>query len=314
MTELSNQSRLLSSGFSIGARAILAAAVLLAAGCQWSGGKRVVLARAHSSAFIVSQSADLTIDQEEQVQHLCPLGIPTMQASWDHGPTEYVVRDGYALLYSSTHKVPLWVCERVTAGRLDGDFKRKDRFLEDPQLSGPQATLRDYRFSGYARGHNAPAENFAWSEKLLAESFYLSNISPQHGPFNSGAWRKLESLARNRSIYGGDTWIITGSLLYDPQEEVTATADGWIPYVVIGSNVAVPTHLYKVVVHNDATGTLQATAYVLPNEKPRQNYSLKDFIRPLDWLEDRAGFDFLPDIPASEARRVQGMPGPSLEP
>lgn len=269
----------------------------LSACAMHSGGYRM-MARAQATTFIDRHASELTIDQEELLGQLCPFGTPQHLDTWNHGHTEYVVRDGYALEFSSSHKIPLWVCERFEPAHMDGAFKRKDKFLADPQLSGPQSTKADYHLSGYARGHHAPAENHAWDERLLAETFYLSNMSPQVGAFNSGIWRSLETLARKSSANGQHTWIITGAMLYDPDEDDLARADGWIPYYAIGDNVTVPTHLFKVLVQSDADGVVSAVAYVIPNAKPLKNYVMNDYRRPIRWIELRTGFDFLPELSA----------------
>lgn len=42
-----------------------------------------------------------------------------------------------------------------------------------------RATNADYRGSGFDRGHLAAAANHKWSQKAMADTFYLSNVAPQ---------------------------------------------------------------------------------------------------------------------------------------
>jgi endonuclease G len=248
------------------------------------------------------------MEEEQKAATICPFGMPEKKPGWDHGYTEYVVHDGYALEHSGDYKIPLWVCERLDA-HPSTHFQRADHFRPDPLLDGPKSQLSDYRHSGYARGHQAPAEDFAWNETLLDESFYLSNMAPQIGPFNSGVWAKLEKDARGWAEAGHPTWIITGPMLYDPAEDNASTADGWIHYFTIGADVVVPTHFYKIIVRQNDSGGVQAAAFVIKNEKPIQPYAMSDFLRPIQWVEDRTGFDFMPELEPGQAQLLESAAG-----
>ncbi|MGO4220964.1 DNA/RNA non-specific endonuclease [Lysobacter sp. TAF61] len=270
--------------------------------------------RAQHSAFQALQGTELTAAQIDKVDELCPFGMPQHVPGWDHGFTEFVVRDGYALEHSGQYRIPLWVCERLVPEHLTSAFPRKDHFRADPELSGPRAELGDYKGSGYARGHHAPAEDQAWSKRLLDESFYLSNMSPQLGGFNSGVWSQLEKRVRLMAADSEVTWVITGALLYDPDEEHAATADGWVEYFTIGAGVAVPTHLFKIVVSQKGNGDVEAVAFVIANAKPPSPYAYADFIKPVRWIEERSGFDFMPELEPAQSQRLEATAGQFAQP
>ena len=62
--------------------------------------------------------------------------------------------------------------------------------------------------------------------------------------------------------------MITGGFFYDPAEDDPVTADGLINFQQIGNdNVAVPTHLFKMVVGQQGTA-LKPIAFVAVNKKP----------------------------------------------
>lgn len=267
------------------------------------------LKRAQYGKYQTPQGGELTLDEQEAVSMLCPLGMPQKQSSWEHGFTEYVVRQGYALEHSGDQKIPLWVCERLEPAHLTSDFERTDKFKPDNMLEGPRSELADYKGSGYARGHHAPAEDHAWDAQRLDETFYLSNMSPQVGGFNSGVWSRLEGRVRDWAKGSDVTWVITGAMLYDPEEENSETADGWIKYSTIGAAVTVPTHLFKIVVGHAPTGELQATAFVIENRKPPSPYGLVDFVQSIAWVEERTGFDFLPELDPGQAEALESQPG-----
>ncbi|MFP3942140.1 MAG: DNA/RNA non-specific endonuclease [Thermoanaerobaculia bacterium] len=196
--------------------------------------------------------AGFTAEEIAWIEDNCgPFGAPTLTPEWPHGPTAFVVREGYVLRHSSVDKIALWVCEHVEPGELQGDARRRDDFDPDPELEpGQRAELADYRGSGYDRGHEAPAGNQKASQRLNDETFFLSNMIPQEPGNNRQVWRELEKLTRDWVAEGvvPSAWIVTGGFFYDPDEEDEATADGLIPFQAIGDNqVSVPTHVYKVV-------------------------------------------------------------------
>jgi DNA/RNA endonuclease G (NUC1) len=248
-----------------------------------------------------------------------PLGMPELDPEYPHGPTEFVIREGYVLQHSSEDKIPRWVCEHVTPQEVaaNSGVRRRDRFAPDPQLAGkPRAELSDYRRSGFDRGHQAPAGNQNSVQRLKDETFFLSNMTPQTGAHNQQIWADLEHLTRDWVGNGvvDSAFIITGGFFYDPKEEDPATADGMIDYRIIGSGaVAVPTHYFKIVYSQDAAGAVTAVAFVHENRGFPAPFNHAAFIKPIDWIEERAGIDFFPDLDPTEEQRVEGQPGALFE-
>jgi endonuclease G len=240
------------------------------------------------------------------------MGAPKTDPGWDHGPTQLVVRDGYVLRHGSIDKIPLWVCEGVSANQLVGAAKRKNKFSPDPLLSPKErAALADYRRSGYDRGHQAPAGNQSKVQRLKDETFFLSNMAPQKPRFNRQVWRELEELSREWVRERGQAFELTGGLFYDPTEEDENTADGIIEYFTIGKGqVGVPTHFYKIIVAKDSTGTQEAIAFVLENRQYQRPYQFEKHIQSIDWIEERTGLDFMPDLDPLEERRLERNPSP----
>ena len=238
----------------------------------------------------------------------CPDGAPAKHEDVDFGETVFVHREGYVLEHSSDLKIPLWVCERVTAAELTGSAVRKNRFRPDPQLSGePRSELADYSGSGYDRGHLAPAGNQRASQRLKDETFFLSNMAPQLGSFNRQVWRELETLARDWAEERGEAYIITGPVFYDPAEDDPATEDGFIEYFVIGDGVvAGATHFYKIVVADNASGELEAIGFVLEHRSHSSPYDFSTYIRSINRIEELTELDFMPGLGEGEAANIEG--------
>jgi endonuclease G len=258
--------------------------------------------------------AGFSVEELERIERNCPFGMPKTDPGWQHGPTRIVVRDGYVLQHGSVDKIALWVCEQVTREQLTGDIPRRNPFQPDPKLPvGQRAELADYRGSGYDRGHQAPAGNQTVDQRLKDETFYLSNMAPQSPPFNQRAWAALEDLTRSWVLDRQVTVakILTGGIFYDPKEEDPAKADGTIPYTTIGSNqVAVPTHFYKIVVGQFPGGQWRAIAFVMENRPYAAPYRFREYIQAIDWIEERSGLDFMPDLNPADEERLERAPSP----
>ena len=146
--------------------------------------------------------------------------------------------DAFAVLHSGNTRTPVFVAERMSrestlAARGE---KRTARFFADARLPrAERAELSDYKGSGYARGHMAPAGNMP-NASAMAQSFSLANMIPQNPRQNSGPWAKIENDTRQYALRAqGDVYVITG-----PVFAPGAPAIG-------SGQVAVPTHLFKLV-------------------------------------------------------------------
>lgn len=144
----------------------------------------------------------------------------------------------FAILHSGQTKTPVFVAQRLNRKMLEQakSVERQDRFYEEGRLPATdRAKLDDYRGSGYARGHMAPAADMHTPD-AMAQSFSLANIVPQDQRQNSGPWNKIEEDTRKYIMRAkGDVYVFTGPVYANNSKRVGA------------GQVAVPTHLFKVV-------------------------------------------------------------------
>ena len=238
--------------------------------------------------FSVSVTSALNVyrnrDKSQSEYDNLSLGFP--------GAADTVVdRIGYALGYLEYHEQSAWVVYKLTRDEvLTKVSKRKNRFKEDPEIPTGSACSADYRQSGYDRGHLAPAADMAFSEQTMADSFYYSNMSPQHPKFNRGIWKKLEEQVRHFAVREGEVYVVTGPVL--PKEKT----------ITIGPNqVTVPTHYYKVVY--DLTEPKKMIGFILPNTNVKAD--LKDFAVTVRQVEEQTGLDFFSLVPRPEQDRLE---------
>lgn len=185
---------------------------------------------------------------------------------------------GYTVSYNSDRKIPNWVAWDLTVAEANADLPRKDRFTPDPDVVGEQALDKDYRNSGYDRGHMAPAADMRWSSQAMRESFYLSNICPQNHNLNAGDWKSLEEKCRTWAEQFSRIYITAGPV-YEPGLQKT-----------IGpGNVVVPKRFFKAVLARGPRGW-QSIGFIFENaagHRPLRHYALT-----VDSLEEITGLDF----------------------
>jgi endonuclease G len=210
-----------------------------------------------------------------RVSAQAPFGSPAC-------PGEPADRIFFFTCHSPNYKAPLWVGHTLNAAELGAAAaSRPSRFRQDRDLTSPGAADRDYRFSGFHRGHLAPAADFSSPEAVRA-TFLLSNAVPQKPSVNTGPWRRLEAAIRRAARTAHRVHVFTGALF-----------EGELK--TIGPNqVAVPSHTYKVVlVIQDGCATMFAA--IVPNQD-NLPASLDQFTVTVDEVEQRTGLDFFSEL------------------
>lgn len=210
-------------------------------------------------------------------------GVPTVPGNMLPTSTtgEVIHHEFYSLSYNEKHEQAEWVAYELTKESLIiPNVKRTGNFRPDPKVRKASASDRDYRGSGYDRGHMAPAGDMAFSEKAMSQTFYMSNMSPQIRNFNGGIWRELEETVRDWAYQNKHLYVVTGPVLKGPMRES------------IGPNkVSVPDKYYKVIL-DYTKPEYKAIAFLMSNEISYQ--PLAKYAVPIDEVEAVTGIDFFP--------------------
>lgn len=188
-----------------------------------------------------------------------------------------VLHKGYSFVYDEPCEQARWVAYVLTKKETEGLEERGNKFIEDPYVHTVSASNQDYAKSGYDRGHLAPAADMKWSEDVMKESFYFSNMSPQVPSFNRGVWKKLEEKVRDWAVIYDSILVVTGPILASDLEK-------------IGPNeVCVPKAYYKVIIDFKKESS-KAIGFILPNEASKEE--LIHFAITVDEVEKATGIDF----------------------
>lgn len=244
--------------------------------------------------FLVTDVAKSTASTEANCsKHYLNSRPPIITAEKRKAQTKELCFTSFAVMHSGLSRTAFWSAEYLTAANLNQakQMIRADNFHPEETLSAKERSeLKDYRGSGYDRGHLAPNGNMP-NEKAQFESFSLCNIIPQNPDNNRNLWEGIESAVRTLAKKRGELYVITGPLFVGKQIQQ------------IGGRVLVPSHMYKVVYDPKAK---KGAAYVAEN-KPGMDYVTLNIAE----LELKAGINFFPDMPEEIKTAKLDLPKPT---
>jgi endonuclease G len=214
--------------------------------------------------------------------------------TFDFYPTsttgQVIKRTHYTLSYNEDHEQAEWVAYELKSGISSySDFKRP-YFIEDPKVKTRSADWRNYKNSGFDKGHLCPAGDMKFSKQAYNETFYTSNISPQKSDFNAGVWNRLEQKVRYWADKYDGLYVITGGVL-EPNLKTIGEED-----------VSVPDYFYKVLfdVSNDKPRMI---AFLVPHKN--SDRPLYEFVVSVDELEELTGIDFFHHLPNDIENKIE---------
>lgn len=184
----------------------------------------------------------------------------------------------YRICYSNEHRQSLWTVHLLTLNSVQGSTHRTNDYRKDYDLEDGVGS-KDYRYSGYDRGHLVPAADMKLNHTSMSETFYMTNMSPQNSRFNSGIWRSLEGHIRKLVKTLGEAWVVTAPVISanDP---------------AIASGVTVPGHFYKVIYFEKSDLML---AFMIPNTSEKGK-TIFDYQYSVDEIESFTGLDFFSSL------------------
>lgn len=192
-----------------------------------------------------------------------------------------VTHNYYSLSYKEAYEQAEWVGYGLSARQLVNTYRKRPFFIEDPKVKTYSADWRNYKNSGYDRGHLCPAGDRKVTEAAYNETFYTSNITPQKNDFNAGIWNRLEGQVREWAKRYDTVYIFTGGVLQQNLETI-----GY-------EDVAVPEQFYKIIIRKSGDSFV-AIAFLLPHEET--STGLQEFVVSIDEVESLTNIDFLEQL------------------
>lgn len=220
------------------------------------------------------------------------MGVPDWQWSDWRGWNRVLRNDGFLVGWSDLRAEPLWVGYALHRVDNPRSLPRPDRFSQDWRSLWPIRS-DDYTGSGYDRGHLAP--NYAMSvvngRDGQADSFLMTNITPQRPKLNRQLWQRLEEAVIDDFVpHFGAVWVVAGPV-FDGQ---------WLHRVGFSQ---VPVAFYKIIVVPGKTP--RALAFLMP-QNVSGNEPLDRYLVTVDEIEARTGLDFFPQLADDVEHRLEG--------
>lgn len=233
-------------------------------------------------------------------RHL-PWGLPESNAS--DGSIQVLAQRDYVIGYDLELRVPLWTAHRLNAKGL-GKSERVNCFRRDPRVNAPAASLTsDYKEPVFDQGHLTPNGDMSIGLIPVINSFVMSNMTPQFCQFNRGVWQILEALVRVWVKERNPLYVVTGSV-FDHDGNGRRDPDSDVPRMKSSNGkmrVAVPSHFFKIVIHQQDDGTVDALALMLPHDQADQNGDeaiqyLERHLKSIEDIETVIGMRLFPTV------------------
>lgn len=184
----------------------------------------------------------------------------------------------YSLSYSEEFEQAEWVAYFLENSSSQNHFERPF-FDKDPLVTTGSANWKNYKKSGYDKGHLCAAADMKRSKSAFEDTFLTSNVSPQRHDFNDGVWNRLEQKTRYWAQKYNGIYVVTAGVLTGNLE-------------TIGSeNVAVPKYFYKILFRKSDAKMI---GFLVPHEASEK--ALYDFVASVDDIEKATGLDFYPSL------------------
>lgn len=203
---------------------------------------------------------------------------------------QVVHHDNYSLSYSEPHEQAEWVAYELKKSHLSNTNFKRPYFEIDKAVKTKAAHWRNYKKSGYTRGHLCPAGDRRFSKAAHDETFLTSNVSPQTQEFNAGIWNRLEQKVRYWARKNDGVFVVTGGILKGKMKTIG------------NEDVAVPNQFYKIVLDN-TNGKIKVIAFLMSHKD--SNKPLYEFVTSVDNIEQLTGIDFFPELDDAVENKVE---------
>lgn len=214
--------------------------------------------------------------------------------SFDFLPTsttnQIVKHDYYSFSYNEKYEQAEWVAYELKKNYVRSSNFDRPYFIEDPKVKTRSADWRNYKKSGYDKGHLCPAGDMEFEINAYNDTFFTSNISPQIHDFNGGVWNRLEQKVRYWATKYDGVYVITAGVLQPNLKTIGQ------------EKVLVPNYFYKILLDN-SNGNYKMIAFLVPNEK--SDKPLYSFVVSVDSIEKMTGINFFPKLENKTENRLE---------
>lgn len=188
----------------------------------------------------------------------------------------------------------------------NGKTWKDDPFQIDPEISpNLQPSIKEFGSSGFQRGHIVASEDRICSMDVNGQTFYMTNMQPQIGKFNTVIWEKMEEKIRSfltynmstQAAHANDTMYVCKGGTIDKSEQIL----GYTKH-----NFIVPKYFFAAVMIKNKSGH-KAIGFWFEHKVYPSTEKLSAHIVNIAKLEELTGIDFFCNLPDDEERLIENV-------
>ncbi len=218
----------------------------------------------------------------------------------------------YCLEYDAEKFHSRWVAFRFDPQTRPKKVGRKDydidpQYPADPELPANMALEPGALYgSGYNHGHLCASADRLYSRTGNDNTFFMTNMSPQLGRFNSSYWSKLENYVQDKgrdAVFADTLYVCKGGTI----------ADGQVLKYVSRGRVPVPKYYFMALL-KVKNGTHSSIAFWMEHKDYGFKPSYADLLAhaiSVNELEQHTGIDFFPNLPDNKEEKTEDLCLPS---
>lgn len=193
----------------------------------------------------------------------------------------------------------------------NGKTWKDDPFQIDPEISpNLQPSIKEFRSSGFQRGHIVASEDRICSMDVNGQTFYMTNMQPQIGEFNKGIWADMEAKIRSfltynmstQAAHANDTMYVCKGGTIDKSEQIL----GYTKNSYTKNRFIVPKYFFAAIMIKNKSGH-KAIGFWFEHKDYPPTEKLSAHIVNIAKLEELTGIDFFCNLPDDEERLIENV-------
>lgn len=248
------------------------------------------------------------------LEFFCVHGAPANRDSQRR--VKIIINQGYATGFCPKRLLPVWAAYQVSAAAKSVDYARPKFFYDDPRLepkyrigAEPFGTIGD---QSYGRGHMVPnyAINTQYGRVAQAETFFMSNIIPQHSATNKGAWGTMErAIISAYAPLRKHVWALVGPIFGPKPQKFKRKC---------GRDVPIPESYYMILADPelypyDDPDNMSILALRMPYDFGDRPLS-DELVTTISDIENATGLSFFPRLSRADKAKLENQTSPTLWP
>lgn len=196
----------------------------------------------------------------------------------------------------------------------NGKTWKGDPFQIDPEIpANLQPSIKEFKSSNmpsegityFQRGHIVASEDRICSMDVNGQTFYMTNMQPQRGEFNTGIWEKMEEKIRSfltynmskQAAHANDTMYVCKGGTIDKSEQILGYTN---------NKFIVPKYFFAAVMIKNKSGH-KAIGFWFEHKDYPPTEKLSAHIVNIAKLEELTGIDFFCNLPDDEERLIENV-------